>query len=78
VNDPPTISNVADQTIDEDSSTGPIPFTVADIDTAGAVPTVTASSGQSSTVPAAAVVLGIAPAGRTISITPTPNENGEA
>jgi hypothetical protein len=34
VNDAPVISNVADQTITEDSHTGAIDFTVSDVDNA--------------------------------------------
>src|SRR5207302_1150554 len=34
VNDPPTISDIIDQATPEDTSTGPISFTVGDVETA--------------------------------------------
>ena len=36
VNDPPTISHVDDQTVNEDEATAPIPFTIGDVETAAA------------------------------------------
>ncbi len=79
VNDPPVISAIPDQTIDEDTSTGPIPFTVTDIDSGFTAPIpVTATADNKALVPDSAIVLGGTPNGRTITITPTPNENGNA
>ena len=44
VNDPPTISDVADQTVAEDTATGALAFTVGDVETPAASLTVTATS----------------------------------
>src|SRR5258706_6084858 len=41
VNDPPSITPIADQTILEDGTTGPLSFTIADIDKMGSDLTVT-------------------------------------
>ena len=46
VNDGPTISDIADQTTNEDTATGAIAFTVGDVETAAASLTVSATSSQ--------------------------------
>ena len=78
VNDPPVISNIPDQTIDEDTATGPLPFTVTDIDSSQTAITVSASADNKTLVPDSAIALGGGPNGRTITITPASNENGSA
>ncbi|HEY1011759.1 MAG TPA: 5'-nucleotidase C-terminal domain-containing protein [Herpetosiphonaceae bacterium] len=76
VNDAPTIGNIADQTINEDTSTGAIPFAVGDLETAPASLTVTAAASNSTLVPAGAIRFGGAGATRTIAITPAANLSG--
>jgi hypothetical protein len=76
VDDPPTISNIPNQTIAEDTSTGALPFTVGDADTAIASLTVQASSSNPALVPNANVVLGGTGASRTVTVTPLANQSG--
>ena len=72
-NDAPTVSPVADQIIDEDTSSGPLAFSVGDIETSPGSLLVTASSGNQTLIPDANLVLGGADANRTITVTPVPN-----
>ena len=46
VNDAPTITALADQTIAEDGTTGPLAFSVSDVETAAGSLTVTAGQGN--------------------------------
>jgi VCBS repeat-containing protein len=78
VNAPPTISDIVNQTINEDGSTGPIAFTVGDAETAAASLIVGASSSNPALVPNANLVLGGSGASRTISVTPLANQSGTA
>ena len=70
VNDPPSISAIADQTVRSGLSTGEIPFTVADVDHAAAALTVTSVSSDTSLIPLDRIVLGGSGANRTVTITP--------
>lgn len=76
LNAPPTISNVANQTTDEDTATAAIPFTIGDSDTAIASLTVTATSSDTTLVPNANIVLGGTGASRTVTVTAAPNLSG--
>ena len=76
VNDPPVISAISDITINEDTSTGPLAFTVADLDTSVEALTVTANSSNQTLVPNANVVLGGSGANRTVTVTPVANASG--
>ena len=76
VNDPPTISAVADVTINEDTSTGPLAFTLSDPDTTLTSLTVTSSSNNQTLVPNANIVLSGSGANRTVTVTPVANANG--
>ena len=78
VNAPPTISTIVDQSIDEDTVTAAIPFTVGDTDTAVSSLAVTAVSSNQSLVPDASIVLGGSGANRTVTVTPAANANGTA
>ena len=75
-NDPPTISAIADQVINEDTSTGPLAFTLADPDTALNSLTITATSSNQTLVPNANIVLAGSGASRTVNVTPVANGNG--
>lgn len=59
-------------------STGPVPFTVADAETAAGSLAVTVSSDNPALVPESAIVLGGSGATRTIHITPAPSQTGSA
>ncbi len=73
---PPTISPISDRTINEDTSTGPIPFTVADADTPVSLLTVTASSSDVSIIPNSGIVISGTDANRTVSVSPSANATG--
>jgi hypothetical protein len=78
VNDPPTISDIADQTTNEDTATGPVTFTVGDAETAAASLTMTALSSNTALVPVSNVLLGGSGANRTVTVTPAANQFGTA
>jgi VCBS repeat-containing protein len=78
VNTPPTISDIASQTINEDNTTGPLAFTVSDAETAAASLTVSGSSSNPTLVPNANIVFGGSGANRTVTITPVANQSGSA
>jgi surface-anchored protein len=77
-NTAPTISDVIDQTTDEDVSTNSIPFTVGDSQTAAGALVVTASSSNTSLVPNANIVLGGSSANRTVQVIPVADLFGSA
>lgn len=76
VNEPPTISSIGDQTIRVDTAVGPLPFTLADVDTNVASLTVNASSSNTTLVPNNNLVLGGSGASRTLTITPAAGQTG--
>jgi surface-anchored protein len=76
INDLPTISDVGNQSTDEDTATGAIPFTVGDVETAAGALAVTAASSDQSLVPNANIVIGGSGANRTVTITPAANLSG--
>jgi VCBS repeat-containing protein len=78
VNDPPTISDIANQETDEDVSTGAINFTVGDVETAAGSLQVSGSSSNTTLVPNDNIVFGGTGADRTVTITPADNEFGTA
>ncbi len=75
---PPTISNVINQTTDEDTATAPIPFIIGDPDTPVTSLTVTATSSDTTLVPNANIVIAGTDANRTVTITPALNWSGTA
>ncbi len=75
-NAPPSISQINDQEIDEDSTTGAISFTVEDEDTPSNELVVTAVSDDQTLVPNANIVLGGSGENRTITISPAANKFG--
>ncbi|MFZ4764923.1 MAG: beta strand repeat-containing protein [Roseimicrobium sp.] len=77
VNEAPTISEIADQSILEDGSTGALAFTIADQD-AGANLTLTATSSNAMLVPLTRIVLGGSGGERTVTVTPAANLSGSA
>ncbi|MFG0255382.1 MAG: FG-GAP-like repeat-containing protein, partial [Rhodopirellula sp. JB053] len=77
-NEPPTISDVANQSIEQDTATGPISFTVGDVETSAAALTVSATSSNLTLVPNSSIVLGGSGANRTVSVTPAAGQMGNA
>jgi hypothetical protein len=80
VNDAPTISNIANQTINEDGNTGNIAFTIGDVETLTSSLTVTATSSNTTLVPnsSSTLTLGGSGGSRTIKVTPAANKYGTA
>jgi 2',3'-cyclic-nucleotide 2'-phosphodiesterase (5'-nucleotidase family) len=76
VNDLPTATAIADQTVLAGESTGALAFTIGDIETAVAGLTVTATSSNTNLVPNANVVIGGSGANRTVTVTPLPGLTG--
>ena len=72
----PVISDVADQVIDEDQSTGSLAFTIADEDSVVESLTVTAESQNTALVPASGLVTGGIGGSRTVWVTPVTNATG--
>src|SRR5205814_501339 len=70
VNDLPTITDIVNQTVNEDTATAALPFTIGDVETAATALTVTTSSSNLTLVPAANIVLSAA--GDTCTVTVTP------
>ena len=77
-NDAPTISDVANQSVNESASTAAIAFTVADVETPAASLTVTGTSSNPALIPNTGIVIGGSGSGRTVTITPTPTRFGTA
>jgi gliding motility-associated-like protein len=78
INDAPTITSILDQTIAEDASTGPLPFTISDVDNPVASLAVTGSSDNTALVPIANIAFGGSGANRTVNVTPAANATGTA
>ena len=77
VNDGPTITAISNQSMNEDTSLGPINFTVSDIDSGSL--TVSASSGNQGIVANSGLVVSPVTGGnggRSLTITPVANANG--
>lgn len=75
VNDAPTISSIANQTIDEDTSAGPLAFTIADLETPGDMQ-LSVQSSNPALVPIANIVLAGTGSARTLTVTPLANASG--
>ena len=75
-NTAPTISGINDQTINEDTSTGSLAFTVNDGETPAASLAVTATSSNTNLVTNNRLILGGTNGSRTLSITPNTNQFG--
>ncbi|MBU6183399.1 MAG: Ig-like domain-containing protein [Verrucomicrobia bacterium] len=78
LNDPPSISEIAAQTTDQDTPTAAIPFTLSDNETSAASLTVNATSSKQTLVPDSNLLLGGSGTNRTLTITPAPGLGGTA
>jgi CSLREA domain-containing protein len=76
VNDPPTVSTVADQVTGEDIATSAIGFRISDVETLADSLTVAASSSNTALLPNANITLGGSRASRTITLAPAANQSG--
>jgi len=76
LNTAPTISSIADISINKNATTGPIAFTVGDAQTDPGSLSVTRASSNTNLVPLANVVLGGSGANRSVTITPAADQSG--
>lgn len=77
LNIPPTISVIADQTIDEDQATDFLRFNVADVESPSSRLIVTARSSNTALVPDANISLGGSTSNRSIIVQPAPDAYGQ-
>ncbi|MBE2272216.1 MAG: SH3 domain-containing protein, partial [Anaerolinea sp.] len=77
-NTAPTISDVVNQSISANTSTGALAITVGDAETAPGSLILTATSNNQTLVPDANIVLGGAGASRSVDVTPALNQTGVA
>jgi hypothetical protein len=75
-NELPSISDIPNQSIDEDQATNDVPFTIGDINTNPEALVVTATSSNTSLVPHSNVVLSGTGTNRFVKVTPLPNQFG--
>src|SRR5439155_428369 len=78
VNDPPTISAIADQITDEDTPLGPLTFSIGDVETAATDLTLSGSSSNPLLVPDANIIFDGSASNRTVTILPATNQFGTA
>lgn len=78
VNDAPVISGISSRSINEDTSTGAIGFTVVDEETAPALLDVSAISDNQNLIPDGNIQLTNSGTNRTITIVPAANQSGSA
>jgi hypothetical protein len=76
VNEAPTISSITNKITNEDTSTGPISLTIADVDNPVANLTLSGTSSNAGLVSVSGIVFGGAGASRTVNITPLANQSG--
>ena len=77
VNDPPTISAIANQSATAGTVVGPLAFTVGDIDNTAASLTLSGTSSNQGIVANAGIGFGGSGANRTVIITPVPDQSGQ-
>jgi len=78
VNDTPTISNISNKTINEDSSTGYVAFSIGDVETSANSLLLSKASSNLSLVPTGNIVFGGSGANRTVRVTPVANKYGSS
>jgi uncharacterized repeat protein (TIGR02543 family) len=76
VNTAPTISTIAAQSTNEDTTTGSIAFTISDPETAATSLTVSASSSNLALLANSNIIITGSGANRTVTATPAPNKSG--
>ncbi|MFO1005951.1 MAG: Ig-like domain-containing protein [Planctomycetaceae bacterium] len=76
INDLPSISQIADQIVPEDTVLGPLSFTISDAETPADLLTITAISSNPALIPNANLVLAGSGTDRTITLTPSANQFG--
>jgi Tol biopolymer transport system component len=76
VNDPPSLSSLSDQTIDEDTLLGPLDVQVGDVESGPDGVVLAAHSSNQAIVPDAAILIGGSSTDRTVTIKPAQDANG--
>jgi subtilisin-like proprotein convertase family protein len=76
VNDPPTVSSIANQIINVNGTTGPLNFTVGDAETAAGSLTLGKSSSNPTLVPTNSIVFGGSGSNRTVTVTSASGQTG--
>lgn len=74
----PTITSIANQTVEQNMPTAAIPFTIGDAETAVGALLVSATSSNQTLIPDANIVLAGTGADRTVTLTPAPDQIGSA
>jgi hypothetical protein len=77
-NSAPTITSIANRTIDEDQSTAAIPFTIGDPENLLSQLTVSATSSNITLLPLSGIALAGSGTARTVTLTPAANQFGSA
>ncbi|HZP12129.1 MAG TPA: Ig-like domain-containing protein [Nevskiaceae bacterium] len=77
-NTAPTLTQIANQAINEDTATGALAFTVGDAESSASSLTVSGSSSNTSLVPNPNIVFGGSGANRTVTVTPAADRSGSA
>ncbi len=77
-NTPPTISDILDQTVGQDTATAPLAFTVTDYETVASTLLLSATSSNPTLVPSGNVVFGGSSSNRTVTVIPATGEVGSA
>lgn len=78
VNQPPTLSALTDQLVSPEGTTGPLPFTISDPETAAGALTLAATSSDTLLVPVGGVSFGGSAGSRTVTVTPAAGRTGFA
>src|SRR5258707_5119276 len=78
VNDAPSISQIPDQTINEDTVLGPIPFIIGDVETSAENLVVSGTSDNPLLVPESHIFLSGSDSNRALVIAPATNQFGSA
>src|SRR5207247_817811 len=78
VNDPPTMSSVANQSTNEDTPTAAIPFSIGDVESTAGSLTVSGYSSNQGLVPDGNIVFGGSGPSRTLTLVPAANQSGTA
>ena len=77
-NSAPTISNIPDVTTNENSTAGPLTFTVGDAETSASLLTLTKSSSNTNLVPNSNILFGGSGSNRTVTVIPATNQFGSS
>ena len=76
VNTAPTITTIPNQTIVSDTNSGPLSFTINDVETSAAALSLVGNSSVPSVVQSTNVIFGGSGSNRTVTVTPTPGAAG--